>query len=209
MSGAVRRVMGSVWPTRFGAVDKGVDEGPLATDANGRGGRENALPDSAADEEVASDLDPVGVELNSAAIEMVHASIERTLDSQERRVTSIDQRGGVLLGFAGILVGIVLRNPAGIGVWEVAGAGLAGAAAIMAAFVIAPNTASGLNPEVVLEEYSTVDETTGRFEIASTLVSIYQVTEKRLRSKLTRLRITTGLLAGSVLVLLVAAIIRM
>lgn len=202
--------MGAVWPRRFGAADVGVDEGALAVGSNDRGGRENASPDFAAGTEVAPpERDPVGVELNSEAIEMVHASIERTLDSQERRVTSIDQRGGVLLGFAGILVGIVLRNPSGIGVWEVAGAGLAGAAAIMAAFVIAPNTASGLNPEVVLEEYSTVDETTGRFEIASTLVSIYQVTEKRLRSKLTRLRITTGLLAGSVLVLLVAAIIRM
>jgi hypothetical protein len=209
VSGMARRVMSEVWPRRFGAAKDDVEEGALAVESNDRGARENASPDSAAGEEVAPELDPVGVELNSAAIEMVHASIERTLDSQERRVTSIDQRGGVLLGFAGILVGIVLRNPAGIGVWEVVGAGLAGAAAIMAAFVIAPNTASGLNPEVVLEEYSTVDETIARFEIASTLVSIYQVTEKRLRSKLTRLRITTGLLAGSVLVLLVTAIIRL
>ncbi|WP_139278539.1 MULTISPECIES: hypothetical protein [Nocardiaceae] len=209
MSVMVRRLMGAVWPTRFGAAEIDVEKGALAVESNDRGGRENASPDSAAGEEMASELNPVSVELNPAAIEMVHASIERTLDSQERRVTSIDQRGGVLLGFAGILVGIVLRNPAGIGVWEVAGAALAGAAAIMAAFVIAPNTASGLNPEVVLEEYSTVDETTGRFEIASTLVSIYQVTEMRLRSKLMRLRITTGLLAGSVLVLLVTAIIRM
>lgn len=205
----MRRVVAEGWWRRFRPAGVDVDEGLLTGDPSNRGGREIALPDSEGGEEVKSELDPVGVELDSAAIEMVHASIERTLDSQERRVTSIDQRGGVLLGFAGILVGIVLRNPAGIGVWEVVGAGLAGAAAIMAAFVIAPNTASGLNPEVVLEEYSTVDETTARFEIASTLVSIYQATEKRLRSKLTRLRITTALLAGSVLVLLVTAIIRM
>ncbi|KIQ19385.1 hypothetical protein RU01_05490 [Rhodococcus sp. MEB064] len=138
---------------------------------------------------------------------MVHATIERTLDSQERRVTSIDQRGGVLLGFAGLLVGIVLRNPAGVAVLEIIGAAFAGAAAITAALVIAPNTASGLDPLVVLEEYSALDEDTGRFEIASTLVSIYQETETRLKKKLFRLRVTTTFLAISVLVLFIAAII--
>ncbi|WP_328814189.1 hypothetical protein [Rhodococcus sp. NBC_00297] len=141
------------------------------------------------------------------AIEMVHATIERTLDSQERRVTSIDQRGGVLLGFAGLLVGLVLRNPAGVAVLEIVGAAFAGVAAITAALVIAPNTASGLDPLVVLEEYSALDEDTGRFEIASTLIPIYQETEARLKKKLFRLRMTTGFLTISVLVLLAAAII--
>lgn len=149
----------------------------------------------------------MGSTVTLPAIEMVHATIERTLDSQERRVTSIDQRGGVLLGFAGLLVGIVLRNPAGVAVLEIIGAAFAGAAAITAALVIAPNTASGLDPLVVLEEYSALDEDTGRFEIASTLVSIYQETETRLKKKLFRLRVTTTFLAISVLVLFIAAII--
>lgn len=134
--------------------------------------------------------------------------IERTVDAQERRVASLDQRGGVLLGFAGLLVGIILRDPAGLDWWSVAAAACAALAALAAGVSIFPLLTNSLDPTELLELYAGEPAEAAQFRILSTVTRLYEEDLPRARRKAVALRVATGLLFAAVLLVGAGATIK-
>ena len=136
---------------------------------------------------------------------VVGAAIERSVDAQERRIASLDQRGGVLLGFGGLLVTLVLSGARPLAWWGAISAGLAVASAACAASAIAPRSGDTAEPRALLERYSTQQPEAARFRVLSTVAAIFESEEEAARIKGRRLRWAIGLLLASVAVVLVGA----
>ncbi|MBV6758008.1 hypothetical protein [Rhodococcus opacus] len=142
------------------------------------------------------------------SLELIEGYIERTVDSQERRVTSMDQRGGVLLGFAGVIVGLVFRDIDHLHGWGIVGGVLAVLAGALAGAVIFPGTANTLSPVELLEGYALEDPAVTRFNTLSTLADLFKEEEGRVRRKGQLLQGATLLLPLAVLVLFIGAILN-
>ncbi|MGN5238069.1 hypothetical protein [Rhodococcus sp. SJ-3] len=154
-------------------------------------------------------VDPsAGDEPDMPALELLQDFVKAAANNQLERSKSFDQRGGVLLGFAGILVGLVLRDLPSLGGWGMWGGGLATVAALLSATVILPNTAGGLNPRTMLEEYAAAPVRTARFRVLSTLADIFDVEEARINRKAQRLRIATLMLPVAGAILVIGAIVN-
>lgn len=177
----------------------------------GRRGSSRPGPDEASEggEDASETLDSlVEDEPDMPALEVLQDFVKAAAGDQLERSKSFDQRGGVLLGFAGVLVGLVLRDLSSLGSWGAFGGGLAAVAAILSALVILPNTAGGLNPKTMLEEYAAAPQETARFRVLSTLADVFEVEETRINRKARLLRVATLVLPLAGAILIVGAIVK-
>jgi len=131
-------------------------------------------------------------------------AVERTADSQERRVASLDQRAGVLLGFAGILVGLILRDPSGLNWLSFVAAGVATAGALAAGFSILPRKFKTLDPRELLESWAALPADEASFKILSTMAENYEENEPGARKKARRVGLAGGLVVLSVVLIVIA-----
>ncbi|HEY5853771.1 MAG TPA: hypothetical protein VIW24_06875 [Aldersonia sp.] len=120
-------------------------------------------------------------------------------------MTSIDQRAGVLLGFSGLLVGLVFTNIDRIGEYGLAGAVVAAIAGGFAAAVIFPNSANVVGPYNLLNHYVDADRQTSRLRTLMTFADIFDEEEHRVERKGLLLKAALALLPVAGVLLIIGA----
>jgi hypothetical protein len=121
------------------------------------------------------------------------------------RAESLDTKAGVVLGFAGVLVGLGANAQPTIsanGVFQ-AGLGTAVVAAASAAFAFAPRKLPVLDMRPVRDKYLTKDESAAQLRLLDTQIAMIKMTADVVKQKGRRLRVAVICLAiAAVLVVL-------
>jgi hypothetical protein len=125
--------------------------------------------------------------------------------TQQDRAAQLDARGGVLIGFAGVLVGLIARGttpPSGL---QQAALALAAAAAAAAAVGAMWRQASSTLDPLRLRNYMAVDEDAARLAILDTRVLLYLQDQGRVRLRFAMVGLASALLMAALVLLCLAA----
>lgn len=126
--------------------------------------------------------------------------------TQQDRAAQLDARGGVLIGFSGVLVGLIARGttpPSGL---QQAALALAAAAAAAAAVGALWRQASSTLDPLRLRAYMAADEETSRRRILDTRIPLYLQDQKRVRVRFAMVGLASILLMAALVLLCLAAI---
>jgi hypothetical protein len=125
--------------------------------------------------------------------------------AQERRADALDSKGGVLLGFAGVLVGLSIDKLQGA-LGQVA-TGVAGVTAMVAAAAIVPRAYPTLSLRRLRDRYLTSEEEFTRLRVLDTRIAMYDRTQQTLAVKALLVRLAALGLAAAVVLTVVASIV--
>jgi hypothetical protein len=125
------------------------------------------------------------------------------LAAQERYGDALDSNAGILLGFAGVLVGLSVANLRG----NVANAGAASAAALCAGAAFVPRTFPAPAPLRLRNSYLTAQEEFTRLRLLDTRIVVYQETESVLRKKAALLTAAAVLLGIGVILMVIGSML--
>lgn len=115
------------------------------------------------------------------SLELVAAEIAGELVAQERRGDALDSKAGIVLGFAGVIVGLTVQN-----VHDVLGeAGLAAAAlaALAAGAAFLPRSFPTVGVLHLRQTYLTAELEFTRLRLLDTHIAMYEHTQRLLRHK--------------------------
>jgi hypothetical protein len=115
------------------------------------------------------------------SLELLAETVESELAAQERRGDALDSKAGVLLGFAGVLVGLTVSNLDGT--LATIGAACAGGAAVLAGLAFIPRSFPTLKLRPLRRRYLTADEEFTRLRLLDTRIAMQQETLRHLRVK--------------------------
>lgn len=141
----------------------------------------------------------------TSSLELLHVEITAELAAQERHATAIDAKAGVLLGFAGVLVGLSVGNLDGL-LANVA-AGAAGFAAFFAGWATLPRSFPTLNARKLRDKYLGAEEGFTRLRLLDTRIAIYSQTRAILKVKARLVTAATFFLGSAVILTVVAGIL--
>lgn len=138
------------------------------------------------------------------SLELVASEVAAELTAQERRGDALDSKAGILLGFAGVIVGLAGQRLSG----PVSDAGIAvGAlAAIAAGAAFLPRSFPALDPARLRESYLRADVEFTRLRLLDTQVAMHGYTQRLLGRK-AKLVTAAALLLGLAVILTVAGAI--
>jgi hypothetical protein len=106
------------------------------------------------------------------SLELLAETVESELAAQERRGDALDSKAGVLLGFAGVLVGLTVSNLDGT--LATIGAACAGGAAVLAGLAFIPRSFPTLKLRPLRRRYLTADEEFTRLRLLDTRIAMQQ-----------------------------------
>jgi hypothetical protein len=154
---------------------------------------------------VAKDRPPTigGVPLPSLSL-LNEAAVDE-LGAQERRADALDSKAGVLLGFAGVLVGLSVDKLPGVGHIATGAAALAG---LLAAAAFIPRLYPTLALRHLRNSYLTSEEEFTRLRLLDTRIGMYERNQPRLARKANLVRGSTVVLGLAVLLAVVASIVQ-
>jgi hypothetical protein len=130
------------------------------------------------------------------SLELLADVVSAELDAQERRGDAIDSKAGVILGFAGVLVGLTashVHNAVGQ-----AGFASAAASAVLAVGTFMPRPFPALDPYQLRMRYLTEAPETTKQRLMDTRVSLYRQIEGVLRWKVRLVTAAVVMLASSI-----------
>ncbi|MFE7547046.1 hypothetical protein [Streptomyces gardneri] len=141
-----------------------------------------------------------------ASLELVLEEFHLDAKTQQDRAAQLDARGGVLIGFAGVLVGLIARGttpPSGLQQAALVCAAAAAAAAAVGA--LWRQASSTLDP-LRLRAYMAATEEHARLRILDTRISLYLQDQKRLRLRFAMVGSASALLMAALILLCLAAV---
>jgi hypothetical protein len=109
------------------------------------------------------------------SLSLLSDEVASELTAQERRGDALDTKAGVLLGFAGVLVGLTVDQLHGFVAHS--GTVLAGVAALLAAVAFVPRSYPTLALRRLRETYLTADAEFTRRRVMDTRIAMYERTQ--------------------------------
>jgi hypothetical protein len=139
------------------------------------------------------------------SLSILGEEITAALAAQERHGDALDSKAGILLGFAGVLVGLSVANLRGNVAH--AGAASAAAAALCAGAAFVPRTFPALAPLRLRNSYLTAQEEFTRLRLLDTRIVLYQETESVLRKKAALVTAAAVLLGIGVILMVIGSML--
>ena len=140
------------------------------------------------------------------SLSLLNEAATDELGAQERRADALDAKAGVLLGFAGVLVGLSVDKLQGV-LGQVA-TGVAVLAGLLAAAAFIPRAYPTLALRHLRDRYLTSEEDFTRLRLLDTRIAMYNSTQSRLNRKAQLVKASTVGLSLAVLLTLVASIVQ-
>jgi hypothetical protein len=140
------------------------------------------------------------------SLSLLNEAATDELGAQERRADALDAKAGVLLGFAGVLVGLSVDKLQGV-LGQVA-TGVAVLAGLLAAAAFIPRAYPTLALRHLRDRYLTSEEEFTRLRLLDTRIAMYNSTQPRLHRKAQLVKASTIGLSLAVLLTLVASIVQ-
>jgi hypothetical protein len=125
--------------------------------------------------------------------------------AQERRADALDSKAGVVLGFAGVLVGLSIDKLDGG--WGHVATGVAGVAALVAAAAVVPRSYPTLALRHLRERYLMAEEEFTRRRLLDTRIAMYERSQQTLELKAWLVTGAAWVLATAVVLTVVASIV--
>jgi hypothetical protein len=123
---------------------------------------------------------------------------------QESRAASFDTKAGLLLGLGGILIGL---SPHHLELFRLLGRLAAAVGAGAAVWSMLPRISAGVVPRELRNKYLSAEPDFTKLRLLDTRILLYERDEKRLTSKVHRMRVAVLFLALAVALLLVGSIV--
>ena len=133
-----------------------------------------------------------------ATIEVLLDEVHRAVEHQVGTGTALDQASGIVTGFAGVVVTVLVG---GDGLWTAVAAGLAALSAVCGVRAMAVRTTVGLHPATLVERYLAGQSTDASLAILATTTLLHEHRADRLRSKRRWFTMNAWLLVAAVAVL--------
>lgn len=139
------------------------------------------------------------------SLELLSTETSAGLAEQERRGANLDTKAGVLLGFAGVLVGLSVANLHG---WPAhAGAAVGALAAVLAGGATLPRSFPTLDLRELRDRYLTAEEDVTRLTLLDTRIAMFAETRAVLKRKAQLVTAATLSLGVAVIVTVVAGMV--
>jgi hypothetical protein len=139
------------------------------------------------------------------SLSLLSDEVASELTAQERRGDALDTKAGVLLGFAGVLVGLTVGHLHGFVAHS--GAVLAGVAALLAAVAFVPRSYPTLALRRLRETYLTADAEFTRRRVMDTRIAMYERTQGLLAVKARLVTAAAATLCVAVIVTVIGSIV--
>jgi hypothetical protein len=189
------RVMGKRWAFKFIAY---VAELAKRVWAARRASAEGSLPHSPADQGRSARRLP--------SLSLLSQQVREELGAQERRGDGLDTKAGIVLGFAGIVVGVTIDKLEGP--IATVGTGLAAVAALLAVVAFVPRSFPSLAVRPLRDSYLTTDEDFTRLRLLDTQIAMYQRTERLLTLKARLVTVAAAVLGVAVVLIVVGSTLQ-
>ncbi|MGH3498965.1 MAG: hypothetical protein ACRDP1_16010 [Nocardioidaceae bacterium] len=138
------------------------------------------------------------------SLDVVRGELDQRVAEQQQRSSDFDNRAGLLLGFAGVLIGLGTAGPLAV---HLAGQVLAAAAGGAATWSLMPRISAAVSPRQLRNRYLAQDVETTKLSLLDTHIYLYEADDQRLTSKARRMRLAAALLALAVLLMLAGSIV--
>ncbi|WP_404380520.1 hypothetical protein LL946_10845 [Knoellia locipacati] len=139
------------------------------------------------------ELDPRSV----ASLPEVEAALFRAIEDQRARRASLDSKAGLVLGSAGVVVGLRANDVSWLGLFSALVATVSGACAVWALW---PAVGQTIDPAVLRRKYIHRDPSRTRLVIIDSHLLTLASGEQRMSQKTKRFRTAAVLLAASIVV---------
>jgi hypothetical protein len=139
------------------------------------------------------------------SLSLLSQQVAGELAAQERRADALDTKAGILLGFAGVVVGVTIDKLQGA--LAIVGTCLAALAALAAVLAFVPRSFPTFALRRMRDSYLTVDEDITRLRLLDTQIAMYQRTERLLGTKARLVTAATVVLAVAVVIIVVGSIL--
>lgn len=140
------------------------------------------------------------------SLPVVRAELDVELGLLERRSTAVDTKAGLVLGFAGVLVGLTKDVQTWI---TVAGQVLAVVAAVLAILGFLPRYGGAVNPMTLRQKYLTTDRAATELAVLDTRLLLKEQDEAALRVKARRVRVAVVLLVLAIAVVVANSVVHL
>ncbi|KAA9149137.1 hypothetical protein FPZ12_043840 [Amycolatopsis acidicola] len=137
---------------------------------------------------------------------VVRAELDIELGLLERRATAVDTKAGLVLGFAGVLVGLTKDGLTWI---TAAGQVLAVVAAVLAISAFLPRYGGAVNPMTLRRKYLTTDRATTELSVLDTRLALKEKDEVALRVKARRVRTAVVILVLAIAVIVANSVVHL
>jgi hypothetical protein len=140
------------------------------------------------------------------SLSLLSQQVSEELAAQERRADGLDTKAGILLGFAGVVVGVTVDKLHGI--IATVGTSLAALAALVAVLAFTPRLFPTLALRQLRDSYLTRDEDFTRLRLLDTQIAMYQRTERLLTWKGRLVTLAAVVLGVAVLLIVVGSTLQ-
>jgi hypothetical protein len=139
------------------------------------------------------------------SLSLLSDEVASELAAQERRGDALDSKAGVLLGFAGVLVGLTIGKLHGFVAHS--GAVLAGVAGLLSAVAFIPRSYPTLALRRLREGYLTAETEFTRRRVMDTRIAMYERTQGLLQVKARLVTAAAAVLCTAVIVTVIGSIV--
>jgi hypothetical protein len=140
------------------------------------------------------------------SLSLLSQHVGEQLAAQERRADALDTKAGILLGFAGVVVGVTVDKLDGT--LATVGTALAALAALVAVLAFVPRSFPTLSLRRLRDSYLTTEEDITRLRLLDTQIAMYQRTERLLRRKAGLVTLAAVALGIAVVVIVVGSTVE-
>lgn len=137
------------------------------------------------------------------SLDVVRGELDARIAEQARGSAAFDARAGLVLGFAGVLIGLAPDDPQ---LSYLLAQIIAAVAAGVAGYSLTFRVAGAIEPRAIRELYLLHDLEATRLRVLDTRIVLFERDEERFARKVTCLRWAFGLLAISVALMLAGSI---
>lgn len=138
------------------------------------------------------------------SLDVIRSEIDIRREELASRGDAFDSRVGLIIGSAGILIGLTVDDPT---LLQVLAQAVAVAAALISGWALVPRVGSGISPRRLYTKYASKTPSETRKALLETRVWLYEQDEKRLNYKARRLMAGGALLIASVGLMLASGIV--
>jgi uncharacterized membrane protein YhaH (DUF805 family) len=153
-------------------------------------------------------LPPSGVDQGRPTVQLpslslISQQVREDMAAQERRGDGLDTKAGIVLGFAGVVVGVTIDKLEGA--ITTVGTALTALAALLAVVAFVPRSFPSLAVRRLRDSYLTTDEDVTRLRLLDTQIAMYQRTERLLTLKGRLVTLAAVVLGVAVLLIVVGS----
>jgi hypothetical protein len=139
-------------------------------------------------------------------LELLAAEVVSELAAQERRSDALDSKAGILLGFAGVIVGLAAQDARDA--FEDLGLAAAALSAALAGAAALPRSFPTMDVYALRQSYLTQDADVTRLRVLDTRIAMYRHTQQLLQKKARLVIWATAALGLAVVFAVIGAIVK-